>query len=201
MKKELKPTVVFLCTILIAILAPDTLVNAQGEPFVGEIKMVAFNFAPRGWALCDGQLLSISNNSALFSLLGTTYGGDGITTFALPDLRGRIPIHSGQGPNLSSRELGQAGGEEETLLSIPQLPPHSHTAMASSSRANTRTPEGSVVSPAVLPLRLYNSGSANVAMGPDAITTTGEGAPVPIMPPFLTVNYIIALQGIYPSRN
>jgi microcystin-dependent protein len=99
------------------------------DPLLGEIKMFAGTFAPRGWAFCDGQLLSIAQNSALFSILGTTYGGDGITTFALPDLRGRAALHAGHGPGLSSRELGEQGGEEETVLDVAQLPPHTHDAL------------------------------------------------------------------------
>jgi len=174
------------------------------DPFLGEIRMFAGNFAPRGWALCDGQLLPISNNTALFSLLGTTYGGDGRTTFALPDLRGRAPIHAGQGPGLTNKTLGQKGGEETVLLTVNQLPSHTHTAQinADSTVATSDIPKGA------LPAR--NAGSTpqygntpNTALSANSISinTVGGNQAHPNMQPYITINYIIALQGIYPSRN
>jgi microcystin-dependent protein len=174
------------------------------DPFIGEIRMFAGNFAPRGWALCDGQILPISGNESLFSLLGTTYGGDGRTTFALPDLRGRTPIHAGQGPGLTNRRLGEKGGVENVLLTINQLPSHTHTAQlnADSTVATSDKPQGT------LPAR--NAGSTpqygntpNTALSAKsiAINEVGGNQDHPNMQPYITINYIIALQGIYPSRN
>lgn len=177
------------------------------EPFIGEIKMVGFNFAPRGWALCSGQILSIAQNTALFSLLGTTYGGNGQSTFGLPDLRGRFPTHSGQGPGLSSRSLGEVSGTESVTLLSTQMPMHTHAftgSLACSNQAgNSDSPVGAFPAP---------SGSAedfrttsNASMAPGAVTGTvaiaGGSQPVGIMNPYLCVNFIIALQGIFPSRN
>jgi len=174
------------------------------EPLLGEIKMFGGNFAPRGWALCDGQILAISENEALFSILGTTYGGDGRTTFGLPDLRGRTPIHAGQGPGLTLRRLGQKGGEETVLLTVNQLPSHTHTAQlnADSSVATSDKPQS------LLPAR--NAGSTpqygdspNTALSASSISINAAGGNQahPNMQPYITINYIIALQGIYPSRN
>ncbi len=173
------------------------------EPFIGEIKMFAGNFAPRNFALCNGQLLQISQYQALFSLLGTTYGGDGRTTFGLPDLRGRAPIHFGTGPGLSDKRLGQKGGQESVALTVNNLPAHNHTAQlnADSTVATSDKPGNG------LPAR--NAGSTpqygdtvNTALNTAAVTVdnTGGNAPHTNMQPYLTINYIIALQGIYPSR-
>ncbi len=168
------------------------------EPFIGEIAIVPYNFAPRGWALCNGQILSISQNTALFSLLGTTFGGDGRTTFALPDLRGRVPLHSGQGPGLGNRVLGESAGVEEVQLTEVEMPAHDHTLMASDNKANDRHPAGHV-----LARRHRNfADSANlVAMHDDAVTPAGGGSPHENMQPYLALNFIIALEGIFPSRN
>ncbi|MFN2537169.1 MAG: phage tail protein [Mycobacteriales bacterium] len=168
----------------------------MSEPFIGEIIMFGGNFAPRGWALCNGQLLPIAQNTALFSLLGTTYGGNGQTTFALPDLRGRVPLHPGQGPGLSSHSLGEAGGTETHTLSINELPVHDHGLPGFSGRQTTNVPTGAV------PAHGGNyaaASSANVAMGRSA--ATGGAQPFSIVQPYLGVNFIIALEGIYPSRN
>lgn len=175
-------------------------VNAGSEPFIGEVQWFAGNFAPRGWALCDGQLLSVASNSALFSILGTTYGGDGRTTFALPDVRGRVIIHQGQGPGLSNRYLGSKAGSESETLTANQMPAHSHTLQASGGAATAITPTGNVLaSPGRT--RLYDSGTANVNMDAAAITATGGSQAHNNMQPYTTLNCIIALQGIYPSRN
>lgn len=168
------------------------------DPFLGEIKMVGFNFAPVGWALCDGQLLSIAQNTALFSLLGTTYGGDGVRTFALPDLRGRVPVHQGQGPGLSPYNTGQAAGSETVTLTTNQMPTHTHQANASSSGATQPTPQGNVW--AASRTDLYNA-TPNAAMSTQAIGTAGGSQPHPNIQPYLCVNFIIALQGVYPSRS
>jgi microcystin-dependent protein len=172
----------------------------MSEPFVGEIRMFAGSFAPRGWAFCDGQLLAVSQNDALFSLLGTIYGGDGRTTFGLPDMRGRIPVHAGFGPGLSSRQLGARGGAENVTLTVNQLPSHGHAMQASTNPADSGYPAGRVVANTD-PLPIYN---ANAADTPAAGTQTGEEGGsqdhTNIMP-FLCINFIIALIGIYPSRN
>ncbi len=172
------------------------------DPFIGEVIMFAGNFAPRGWAFCDGALLPISQNQALFSILGTTYGGDGRTTFALPDLRGRAPIHEGTGPGLTNRRLGQNGGAESVTLSISEMPAHDHTAQqpGTSAGPTTTSPQNAIA--ATLANPVYNQGGpvdANMAV--EATGTTGGTGSHPNMPPFLVLNYIIALQGTYPSRS
>ena len=173
---------------------------AQVEPFVGEIRFVGFNFAPIGWAKCEGQLLSISQNTALFSLLGTTYGGDGQTTFALPDLRGRVPLGPGQGTGLTNRDLGETGGAEQVTLDVTQIPPHAHAAMASSADATAIPPAGNVWAP-LKNKAAFSSAAPDVAMSPAAIGVTGGGLPHENMPPFLGVTCIIALEGIFPARS
>ncbi|MDH5676276.1 MAG: tail fiber protein [Myxococcales bacterium] len=167
------------------------------EPFIGQIMLFAGNFAPRGWALCDGQLLPIAQNSALFSILGTTYGGDGKTTFALPDLRGRIPMHAGQGPGLSPRRLGERAGAETTTLTTNNLPAHNHALLASSSAPDDDSAAGNALAQS----EIYVGGAATNSMGQSSIGPTGEGQPVQNVQPFLCVNAIIALEGIFPSRS
>lgn len=168
----------------------------MSEPFIGQIIMFGGNFAPRGWALCDGQILPISQNTALFSILGTTYGGDGRTTFALPDLRGRVPIHAGSGPGLSSYQLGEKGGVERVTLTVQELPSHSHQPRANAQDANSDDPDGAFS--AVANENIY-SNTSNVSMS--ATTNTGGSQPHENRPPYLAINYIIALVGIFPSRN
>ena len=169
----------------------------MSEPFIGEIKIVGFNFAPRGWAFCDGQLLPIAQNSALFSLLGTTYGGDGRTTFGLPDLRGRSATHVGTGPGLSSRSWGQRGGTETHTITAGQVPSHGHTMnLASASEGDQTSPAGNKL--AVTDDRNYVADTA-VSMGPTG--NTGGGQAINHMPPYLGVYHVIALVGIFPSRN
>jgi microcystin-dependent protein len=188
--------------ILAALSATATVPQAQAgdQPFIGEVQWFAGNFAPRGWALCDGQLLPISSNTALFSILGTTYGGDGRTTFALPDVRGRVLIGTGQGPGLTNRPLGQKSGQENVTLTAQQIPAHSHPLTASSGAANATTPAGTVLaSPGRT--RIYDSGGPNVSMSTASIDPTGGGQAHPNMQPSLVLNCIIALQGIFPSRN
>ena len=171
----------------------------MSEPFIGEIKMVGFGFAPRGYALCNGQLLSIAQNTALFSLLGTTYGGNGQTNFALPDLRSRVPIHQGQGPGLSSYNLGQVSGTETVTLNSQQLPPHNHTVNASAT-ATSKSPANNFPS-------VTGAGSSYAAtpdgttMNPGMTTGGGGGQPHSNLQPSLCINFVIALQGIFPSRN
>lgn len=172
----------------------------MSEPFVGEIRMFAGNFAPRGWAFCDGQLLAVSQNDALFSLLGTIYGGDGRTTFGLPDLRGRIPIHAGHGPGLSERRLGSKGGSEKVTLTVNQLPSHGHPMQASQDGATSPNPQGAVLSEA-LTTTPYIQDVQTVNMNADSITNVGGSRSHTNLMPFLCVHFIIALFGIYPSRH
>ena len=175
-------------------------VNAGIEPFLGEVQWFAGTFAPRGWAFCDGQLLQISQFSALFSILGTTYGGDGRTTFGLPEVRGRTIIHQGQGPGLSSRRLGDKAGTESETLTANEMPNHTHTLRASGGSATAVAPAGNVLaSPGRT--RLYDSSGANTNMNVEAITSTGGSQPHNNMQPYNTLSCIIALQGIFPSRN
>ena len=172
----------------------------MSEPFVGEIRMFAGNFAPVGWAFCDGQLLAVSQNDALFSLLGTIYGGDGRTTFGLPDLRGRVPIHAGSGPGLTPRNLGSKGGAENVTLTTSQLPSHNHTVPASGAGANSGTPTGRV-SANTAPTNVYSTSLAtNQTMNNAAVSQTGGSQSHTNLMPTLCVNFIIALFGIYPSR-
>ena len=163
--------------------------------------MFGGNFAPRGWALCDGQLLSISQNDALFSIIGTIYGGDGRTTFGLPDLRGRVPMHSGNGPGLTPRPLGQKSGTEQNTLNVNQIPSHNHTAsLPAKEEANTETPNGHVIAGAGFN-GFGSAPDAGINMAPFTTTNTGSSQPINNMQPYQCVNFIIALQGIYPSRN
>ena len=173
----------------------------MSEPFVGEIRMFAGNFAPRGWAFCDGQLLAVSQNDALFSLLGTIYGGDGRTTFGLPDLRGRIPIHAGNGPGLSPRQLGSKAGNENVTLTVNQLPPHTHALNGSTAAGTAASPAGAVPS-ASTTIDLYATADpvASDALASSALANAGGSQPHSNLMPFLCVNFIIALVGIYPSR-
>lgn len=158
--------------------------------------MFGFNFAPRSWAFCDGQLLPISQNTALFSLLGTTYGGDGRTTFALPDLRGRVPLHEGTGPGLSSYLLGQKGGLENVTLTTAQIPAHTHSPQCSSDDPNSGSPANGF--PAAVGTPIYST-TQNASMG--ATGSAGGSQSHENRPPYLALNFCIALQGIFPSRN
>jgi len=170
----------------------------MANPYVGEIRLFAGNFAPNGWALCQGQLVAIAENSTLYNLIGTTYGGDGQSTFALPDLRGRVPVHQGQGTGLSPRSPGQAGGAETVTLQSAQTPLHTHALHASTATATVGTPGGSVL--ATTTTASYGPGPATTAMATGAISNTwGNAQPHENMAPTLTVNYIISLYGIYPS--
>jgi microcystin-dependent protein len=165
----------------------------MSEPFLSEIKIVSFNFAPKGWALCNGQLLPINQNQALFSLLGTTYGGDGRVNFALPNLQGRIPIHFGSG-----HILGEVGGEENHTLIASEMPAHTHTFSASNATPNQGTPAGNMWASNS---GAYSSASTDSSMNPASISSAGGSQPHANLQPFLVLNFIIALQGIFPSRN
>ena len=169
-------------------------------PFIGEIMLVSWNFAPKGWAFCNGQLLPINQNQALFSLLGTTYGGNGVTTFALPDLRDRVPIHFGQGPGLSPRSLGERAGAASHTLALTELPTHAHAVQASSGSPGSQVdPAGNY--PARNPAAYPQYGSvADVAMASSAIGTVGGGQPHTNLQPYLGLHFVIALVGVFPSR-
>jgi microcystin-dependent protein len=168
------------------------------EPFLSEIKIMSFNFPPKGWAMCNGQLLPINQNQALFSLLGTTYGGNGQTNFALPDLRARVPIHVGAG-----HVLGQSGGEFAHTVSISEMPQHLHAAQASGNNANTIASSNNVlaVSQANIYLNPAQQGANLATIHPQTVVNVGGSQPHTNEQPFLTLNFCIALQGIFPSRN
>jgi microcystin-dependent protein len=163
------------------------------EPFLGEIRRVSFNFAPRNWALCDGQLLPINANQALFSLLGTTYGGNGVTNFALPDLRGRHPLHPGGGIT-----VGQSGGEEAHTLAMNEMPAHTHQPFAASGTATATDPSGAVWAATTQP---GYAASGGATMHPSTIAEAGGSQPHENRPPFLAVNFIIAMAGVFPPRD
>ena len=167
----------------------------MSEPFLAEIKIMSFGFPPKGWALCNGQLLPINQNQALFSLLGTAYGGDGRVNFGLPNLQGQTPIHLGSG-----YALGQKGGEQAHTLSISEIPGHTHTASAANVAATTNAPSNSRMISQSQGSNLYAAASNLQAMAPGALANTG-GQPHPNMQPFLTLTFCIALQGIFPSQN
>lgn len=174
----------------------------MADPFIGELKLVPYNFAPRGWAFCDGQLLAISQNDALFALIGTTYGGDGRTTFGLPDLRGRVAIHSGQGPGLANYSQGEQGGSEGVALTVGQLPEHSHALGVATPIGDLTTSPGNV--PATSPMALgyaYGELGPVTTMPAGTLENTGGAGPHDNMQPSLVLNYVIALEGIFPSRN
>ncbi|EAZ82674.1 phage tail protein [Algoriphagus machipongonensis] len=179
------------------------------EPFIAQIVMFGGNFAPRGWAFCDGQLLAISQNTALFSILGTTYGGDGRTTFALPDLRGRAPIGEGQGPGLSVYRLGQRGGQETHTLNTTEMPNHNHSLIASSDAGTSPTPTGNYIATHKVTIERgntvdgesFNSGGNLGQMNGNSIGNNGGNLAHNNMQPYLAVNYIIALVGVFPSRS
>lgn len=170
----------------------------MSEPFIAEIRIFAGNFAPRSWAFCDGQLLPVAQNTALFSLIGTTYGGDGRSTTALPNLQGRAPMHPGRGPGLTSRRLGQRGGVEQVTLSEAQMANHSHTLLASGEDGNSQNPAGNHYGAGT---DMYRAPSNKGAMDTQSLPNTGGSQPHNNLQPFLTMNFIIALQGLYPSRS
>jgi microcystin-dependent protein len=173
----------------------------MADPFVAEIRIFPFNFPPTGWAFCNGQLLPISQNTALFSLLGTVYGGDGKSTFALPDLQGSAAMHPGQGQGLSLRDLGETGGAETITLLVSEMPLHTHTLSASVRAGDAGTPAPSALLAATQSGNIYAPGnSATTPMAPQALPVAGASLPHNNMQPYLTLNFCIALQGIYPQR-
>jgi microcystin-dependent protein len=173
----------------------------MSSPFVAEIRIVGFNFAPTGWAVCDGQLMPISQNTALFSLLGTYYGGDGKSTFALPNLQGAAPMNQGQGAGLSSRYLGELGGSPSVTLIASEMPAHTHSVGTNTGGGNQVSPPARVWSslPGRTPPNLYAT-TPNTTMGPQAFAIAGGSQPHNNMSPYLVLNFIIALQGVFPPR-
>lgn len=176
------------------------------EPFIGMLVLYGLNFQPRGWAYCNGQLISIAQNSALFALIGTYYGGDGQVTFALPDLRGRVAIGQGQGPGLSNRTLGEMAGTENVTVIPSQMPAHSHSFIVNNTAATTAVPTAGLSvansSDANNDIAMvYNTQIANIALHPSSISFTGGNQPHNNIMPYLCLNYCIALEGIFPSRN
>lgn len=166
----------------------------MAQPYVGEIRMFAGNFAPAGWMFCEGQLLPISEYETLFNLIGTTYGGDGQSTFALPDLRGRVPIHQGNGFTLA-----ETGGVEEVTLTVSQIPAHSHPFLATTSTANQTSPQNNMLAQS-LTVSFYQSAAPNAAMAPGTTSSTGGSQPHTNFQPYLCVDFIISLFGIFPSQ-
>ncbi len=172
------------------------------DEYIGIVKVFGGNFAPKGWAFCNGQLLAIAQNQALFAILGTTYGGDGITTFALPDFRGRAAMGAGQGPGLSTHVLGEAAGTETVTLNNSNLPPHNHLVMASNQDSSLADPTGAVwgKEPQAVTF-IYSANNPDTTMNPAAIGMSGGNQPHQNMQPYLAITYIICLQGYFPSRN
>ena len=166
----------------------------MATPYLGEIKIISFNYAPNGWAFCNGQLLAINQNQALFSILGTTYGGDGQRTFGLPNLQGRVPVHIGNGI-----VLGESAGEQNVTLLVPQMPAHTHAPTGVSNTANLAAPKNNLW--ANSPSNPFSKTAGSTAMNPAAVTATGGSQSHNNMPPYLVMNFVIALQGIFPSQN
>jgi microcystin-dependent protein len=172
----------------------------MADPFVGEIRMFAGNFAPKGWAFCNGQLLPLSQNTALFSLLGTIYGGDGRSNFALPNIQGRAVMHRGQGPGLSLHDQGETGGSETVTLLLSEMAPHNHTLQGQNNDGAFNNPTNNTIAGSSGGLPQYVLTAPNVDMHPDSLLDTGGGQPHNNMQPYLTLNFIIALQGVFPPR-
>lgn len=171
----------------------------MAEPFLAEVRMVGFDFAPRGWAFCDGQILPINQNQSLYSLLGTTYGGDGRTTFALPDLRGRTPLHQ----DSQSHPLGERSGTETVTLTAAEIPQHTHAAVASSAEGDTNSPSNTLLASEVAPEAAYRAPEATgrTALRHGTVANTGGSQSHNNMQPYLAVNFCIAIAGLFPSRN
>jgi microcystin-dependent protein len=174
----------------------------MANPFVAEIRIFGFNFAPKGWAMCNGQLMPISQNTALFSLLGTFYGGDGKSTFALPDLQGAAPVHQGQGPGLSEYFLGQTGGSETITLLESEIPVHSHNLMAANSASISQSPAGQLPAGGIGGVAMYREpGATDASLAAEAAAVTGGSLPHNNLQPLLTFNFCIAMQGVFPPRS
>jgi microcystin-dependent protein len=172
----------------------------MADPFVAEIRVFGFNFPPKGWAFCDGQLLPISQNTALFSLLGTTYGGNGVSTFALPDLQGRVPMHPGQGPGLSLHDLGEQNGTDYVTLLQSELPAHGHVLNANGGFGNRTSPAGNSLARTSGTVPYAAAGTPGVSLHATALAPVGGDQPHNNLQPYLTLNFCIALQGVFPPR-
>jgi microcystin-dependent protein len=192
------------CSMLFLVLVLTSLttlpVHAQVEPFLGEIRFVGFNFAPAGWAQCDGQLLPLNENIALFSLLGTNFGGDGISTFGLPDMQGRVPVGTGQGAGLTNRNLGEKSGQESVALTIAQMPKHQHYLRAASTSADSKAPAGNALATSPSAGIYSTQDPSTTKLNTASIAATGSSAPHENMQPFLGMTCIIATSGIFPAR-
>jgi microcystin-dependent protein len=173
----------------------------MSEPFIAEVRIFGGNFAPKGWAMCNGQILPIQQNQALFAIIGTTYGGNGTTTFALPNLQQRIPLHFGNGPGLSNRTLGEAGGEAAHTLRLQELPMHNHSLNASTAAASVQSPAGALLAEPASAAPPYHDPNALGLMPPGSLSLTGGNNPHNNLQPYLVLNFIIALVGIFPSRD
>lgn len=171
----------------------------MSTPYIGEIRMVGFNFAPQGWATCDGQIIPISQNDTLFNLIGTTYGGDGQETFALPNLQSRVPLHQGQGPGLSSYIIGQAAGVESVTLTTNQIPAHSHLAQAQTGAGNQASPSNGVWADSGQ--GVYAAGPAALAMKNNIVGAAGGSQPHDNMMPYAVINFVISLFGVFPTQS
>lgn len=192
------------CAMLALALSISTgagIAQAQSEPFLGQLMLVPYTFCPRGWTEAGGQIIGIAQNTALYALLGTTYGGDGRTTFGLPDLRGRVPVGQGQGPGLSNVDLGQLWGQASVTLTTSQMPAHTHALQARSDAATHAAPANDRVLATTQNAGSYVSGSANTPLDPTSVGTAGSGLPFPVQNPSLGMRWCIALEGVYPSRN
>ncbi|WP_114822219.1 phage tail protein [Chryseobacterium sp. KLBC 52] len=193
---------IFACTLLIGSAFAPALKAQASEPFLGQIAFVPYNFAPKYWAECNGQLLPIAQNQALFSLLGTTYGGNGTTTFALPDMRGRVLVHNGQAPGGPTMyTMGETGGTESVTLLITQMPAHNHTVNAVTAEGNQNTPTNNLPADTKTLDKEYSDTAANTVMKNTMVGNTGGSQPHENRPPFITLKCIIALAGVFPSQN
>lgn len=189
------------CALLISSVYTPTLKAQASEPFLGQIAFVPYNFVPKNWAACNGQLLPISQNVALFSLLGTQYGGNGTTNFALPDMRGRVLVHEGQAPGGGTTyTMGQTGGTESVTLSITEMPAHNHGINATTLEGNQNVPTGGIPADTKILDKEYSSTVPNTTMNPSMVGTTGGNQPHENRPPFVTLKCIISLQGVFPSQ-
>ncbi|WP_415329187.1 phage tail protein [Chryseobacterium sp. MMS23-Vi53] len=189
------------CALLLSFASTSVLKAQASEPFLGQIAFVPYNFVPKNWAACNGQIMSIAQNQALFALLGTTYGGNGTTTFALPDMRGRVLIHEGQAPGgPTNYTMGQTGGSESVTLLVSQMPAHSHTVAAVTSEGNQNVPTNSLPADTKGLDKEYSDATANTTMKSTMINPTGGNQPHENRPPFVTLKCIISLQGVFPSQ-
>lgn len=189
------------CTLLLGTVSASFFKAQASDPYLGQIAFVPYNFVPKNWAACNGQLLPIAQNQALFSLLGTTYGGNGTTTFALPDMRGRVLVHEGQAPGgPTSYTMGQMGGTESVTLLVTQMPAHSHTVNAVTSEGNQNTPTNNLPADSKVLDKEYSDANANTTMKSTMVNPTGGTQPHENRPPFVTLKCIISLVGVYPSQ-